>query len=479
MTEVAKGARLRFAPSPTGSLHPGNARIAVFNWLFCKKYNATYVLRIEDTDFERSTESHEKSIFDDLKWLGITWDEGPIRQSERLARYKEVCDLVLKNGWAYKCWCTDEELDAERAAQLKSGKPPRYSGKCKKDQNRTGEYAVRFDVEKFIAEFGAKIEYPDLIKNKASEKLSESAKGIGDLVIMKRTQTPTYNFAVVVDDMDMNITHVFRGEDHISNTYKQIMLFKVIHKVLGSECKLPAYGHLPMLLAPDRTKLSKRSGGVPIHEYKDMGFLSDAVFNHLAFLGGMYQDIPEYETRSVLIDKFDYVNTAPSACIYDLTKLESINSMFIAKKDLGELKELLATENKLPKMMNSFYDEDTFKEILNISREGTKTLKDIERQLNIFIDTELNKDLFSNFSDEQKGLCSKVKSEVLKDASAVTAENWKTFKSELPKLTTLSGGKLWKTLRVLLTGTDFGPPLDDIMKHIDPKVLKNRIEKYV
>ena len=254
MNDAACSARLRFAPSPTGGLHPGNARIAVFNWLFCKKNNATYVLRIEDTDIERSTLDHEKGIIEDLKWLGISWDEGPFRQSERTSRYKEICELLLKKGWAYKCWCTDEDLEAERTTQLKAGKPPRYSGKCKKDQSKEGPFAIRFDVERFCSEFGSKIEFPDLIRNKKNDTLSQSARGMGDLVIMKRSQTPTYNFAVVIDDMDMNITHVFRGEDHISNTYRQIMLFRVIADVLATECKIPHYGHLPMLLAPDKTK---------------------------------------------------------------------------------------------------------------------------------------------------------------------------------------------------------------------------------
>jgi glutamyl-tRNA synthetase len=480
MSDGVKGARLRFAPSPTGGLHPGNARIAVFNWLFSKKYNATYVLRIEDTDLERSTLDHEKGIIDDLKWLGITWDEGPFRQSERLNRYNEVCAQLLEKGWAYKCWCTDEELEAERAAQLKAGKPPRYSGKCKKDQGRDGAFAIRFDVERFISEFGAKIEFTDLIRNKKDEKLSQSAKGMGDFVIMKRTQTPTYNFAVVIDDMDMNITHVFRGEDHISNTYRQIMLFKVISDVNSVECKIPHYGHLPMLLAPDRTKLGKRNGGIPIHEYKEAGYLSDAVFNHLAFLGGLYQDIAETEPRAVLIDKFDHNNAAPSACIYDLAKLASVNSMFIAKKDLGELKELLIAENKLSAKATSIYDDKALTEILNVSKDGAKTLEDIKHTLDIFVDAEVNKDLLADLSDEQRELFSNVKTIVLKDPKVIAGPNWLAFKTnELPKLTKLSGGKLWKTLRLMLTGKDFGPPLDDIMSHIDPTVLKNRINNYV
>lgn len=479
MTDVVKGARLRFAPSPTGGLHPGNARIAVFNWLFCKKYNATYVLRIEDTDVERSSQDYEKSILDDLNWLGITWDEGPIRQSERSKRYNELCSLLMEKGWAYKCWCTDVELDAERAAQLKSGKPPRYSGKCKKEQNKSGEYAIRFDVDKFVAEFGAKIEFTDLIRNKNDEKLSQSAKSMGDFVIMKRTKTPTYNFAVVVDDMDMKITHVFRGEDHISNTYRQIMLFEVLYKLNGTEKLIPAYGHLPMLLAPDRTKLSKRSGGIPIHEYRANGYLSDAVFNHLAFLGGIYQNITEDQPRSVLVDKFDYSNAAPSACIYDVAKLESVNSMFIIQKSLTELKDLLIQEALLPKDIASFYDDKALDGILTVSKDGAKTLTDIKRGLEMFTNVNIEATLFEGFSDEQKELFNIVKSVVSKSPESVTGEKWKEFKLELPKISALKGGKLWKTLRLMLTGKEFGPPLDDIMLHMSPKILKNRIEKYV
>jgi len=479
MTDVIKGARLRFAPSPTGGLHPGNARIAVFNWLFCKKYNATYVLRIEDTDVERSTHEHEENIINDLKWLGITWDEGPIRQSERSDRYTEICSLLLKNDWAYKCWCTDEELDAERAAQLKAGKPPRYSGKCKKDQNKSGEYAIRFDVDKFIEEFGIKIEFTDLIRNKNGEKLSQSAKGMGDFVIMKRTKTPTYNFAVVVDDMDMKITHVFRGEDHISNTYRQIMLFEVIHKLNGTKKLIPAYGHLPMLLAPDRTKLSKRSGGIPIHEYRANGYLSDAVFNHLAFLGGIYQTITEDEPRSVLIDKFDYSNAAPSACIYDVAKLESVNSMFIIQKSLSELKGLLVQEALLPEGVTSFYDDKAFEGILTVSKDGAKTLVEIHRALEMFTNIDIDNSLFEGFSEEQKDLFNKIKNIISKTPENVTGNKWKEFKLELPSISALKGGKLWKTLRVMLTGKEFGPPLDDIMLYMSPKVLKDRIDKYV
>lgn len=479
MTDVVKGARLRFAPSPTGGLHPGNARIAVFNWLFCKKYDATYVLRIEDTDLERSSSDYEKSILDDLKWLGITWDEGPIRQSERSARYNELCSLLMEKGWAYKCWCTDAELDAERAAQLKAGKPPRYSGKCKKEHKGDGECAIRFDVDKFIEEFGAKIEFTDLIRNKNGEKLSQSAKGMGDFVIMKRTKTPTYNFAVVVDDMDMKITHVFRGEDHISNTYRQIMLFEVLHKINGTENLIPAYGHLPMLLAPDRTKLSKRSGGIPIHEYRENGYLSDAVFNHLAFLGGIYQDITEDEPRSVLVDRFDYSNAAPSACIYDVAKLESVNSIFIIQKSLTELKALLELEGLLPKDINSFYDDKGFDGILAVSKDGAKTLVDIKRALEMFVNVDIDQTLFDGFSDEQKELFNKVKTIISNTPELVTGTKWKEFKLELSNISALKGGKLWKTLRVMLTGKEFGPPLDDIMLYMSPKILKNRIEKYV
>ena len=478
MTEVATGARLRFAPSPTGGLHPGNARIAVYNWLFCKRYNATYVLRIEDTDLERSSGDYEKSIIEDLKWLGITWDEGPIKQSDRTSRYSEVCTWLLDNGWAYKCWCTDEELEMERAAQLKAGKPPRYSGKCKKDQDRADAYAIRFDVEKYIKEFGAVIEYSDLIKNKNEEKLSQSAKGFGDFVIMKRTGTPTYNFAVVVDDMDMRITHVFRGEDHISNTYRQIILFQTIFKITGAEQKIPSYGHLPMLLAPDRTKLSKRSGGIPIHEYKAEGFLSDAIFNHLAFLGGMYQDIGENSDRKELVSNFDYIRTAPSACIYDVEKLRSVNAMFIANKSVEDLSLLLGKETGPLSRVGEYYDDKGVMNILRVSKDGAKTLEEINKTLGIFVDVGNGIDL-SSFSEEQVALFSYIKDSVSKNPYLITAEQWKIFKADLSNHTKLSGGKLWKTLRVVLTGRDFGPPIDDIMSNMSPKVLKQRIDSYV
>jgi glutamyl/glutaminyl-tRNA synthetase len=234
-----------------------------------------------------------------------------------------------------------------------------------------------------------------------------------------------------------------------------------------------------MLLAPDRTKLSKRSGGIPIHEYRANGYLSDAVFNHLAFLGGIYPTLSEAGTRKDLIDNFDYSKAAPSACVYDVAKLESVNSMFLMQKSSADLQAVLIKEAMLPKDISSFYDNKAFQEILVVSKDGAKTLVDIKRALEMFVSVDVDNNLFGAFSDEQKELFNKVKLLISKDPEAVTGSKWKEFKLELPNMSGLKGGKLWKTLRVMLTGKDFGPPLDDIMLHMSPKILKNRIDKYV
>ena len=463
--------RVRFAPSPTGGLHPGNARIAVFNWLYAKHYDAALILRVEDTDSERSTAEFERSIIDDLKWLGLDWSEGPIRQSDRLNKYSEVLDTLLKDGWLYPCYCTDEELDAERQAQLKAGKPPRYSGKCKKMAKQDKPHVLRFDVEKFVSSKGKKIiEFHDLIKNKdANSNLTSHASVIGDFVLVRENGTPTYNFAVVVDDSDMGITNVFRGDDHISNTFRQLMLFDVLKR------PAPEYGHLPMLLAKDRTKLSKRSGGVPIHEYRTMGILPQAVFNHLAFLGGLYGGVDELASRDDLIKAFNYSATAVSASVYDIDKLYSINSKLIAKTGSKELMELMTSEGFINADHKKLYDDDKFISILDISKEGAKTLHDVVSALGIFINDDIDENCFNALDNDQKELLAVVVKELVeKDA---LKDGWDIFKNKMKGSTTLTGAKFFKTLRLAVTGRSWGPPLDDSMKLINPGVIAGRSSK--
>jgi glutamyl-tRNA synthetase len=457
--------KVRFAPSPTGGLHPGNARIAVFNWLYAKHNNAKLLLRVEDTDVERSSTEHEKSIMEDLEWLGIDWDEGPVRQSERFSIYHEAINELLKSGYLYKCYCTDEELELERKAQLASGRPPKYSGKCKTiKEEKSLPFVLRFDVNKYAQDKGLKeLKFFDIVKSK---ELSCETSLIGDIVLLRNDSSPTYNFAVVVDDAKMGVTHVFRGEDHVSNTFKQMMLFDV----LG--LKMPEYGHLPILLAKDRTKLSKRSGGIPIHEYRAMGILPDAVFNHLSLLGGMFNNVDEACSREELIKSFDHTTSASSACIYDIDKLYNINSKFISKRSGKDLLEIMLKEKLLfNDDWKTLYSEKDVVSLIDISKEGMKTLHELRDLLNIFMSNGIDAPALKSMDDEQKEFI-----KILID-DLEQLNDWMDFKQTIKTRTKLTGARLFKTLRLVFTGRTWGPPLDDTMKLINREILRSRVTK--
>ncbi|MEI6092255.1 MAG: glutamate--tRNA ligase [bacterium] len=486
-----KDIRVRFAPSPTGGLHPGNARIAIFNTLFVQHErtignNSKYVLRMEDTDEERSTLDHETSIINDLKWLGITWDEGPFRQSERTKRYTELAEELLKRGFLYKCYCTEEDLEQERASQVKAGKPPRYKGKCKnltaeertEKEKNTKNCTLRFDVDKFINDLNSSndmLSFHDLIKNKeATSVMSNPLHVIGDFVVMKQSGTPTYNFAVVVDDIDMNITHVFRGEDHVSNTFRQIMIFLA----LGVKKEnLPKYGHLPMLLAPDKTKLSKRSGGIPIHEYRKMGFLAEAMFNHLAFLGGGIKILDETADKELIAKTFEYEHTASSACVYDVEKLRHINAKFISKLDPAEALALLLRDMSFNADWKKYYNEKDFIEIVSLSKEGTRTLLELISNIDLFMPNPVSEEDFIDKNTERDQIIELLFNHSSVSGSLISGSDWKGLKEKIVSSSSLTGGKLFKTLRVILTGKKDGPPLDSIMIKINNNIVVERIKK--
>ena len=486
-----KEIRVRFAPSPTGGLHPGNARVAIFNYLFVQHEkaignNVKYVLRMEDTDEERSTLDYEASIIDDLKWLGINWDEGPFRQSDRTSRYSELAQQLLEKGFLYKCYCSEEELEQERSVQVKSGKPPRYKGKCKnltaeekaEKEKKTKTCTLRFDVDKFINELNNSTDlltYHDLIKNKeARSVMSNPLHVIGDFVVMKQSGTPTYNFAVVVDDIDMKITHVFRGEDHVSNTFRQIMIFRA----LGVKQEdLPQYGHLPMLLAPDKTKLSKRSGGIPIHEYKKMGFLAEAMFNHLAFLGGGIKILDETDEKNLIAESFEYEHTASSACVYDVEKLRHINAKFINKIDASEALKLLTRDMALNDDWKKSYDEKDFIGIVALAKDGARTLLEVISNIELFMPYTVSEEEFLDTNSERDQIINILYDHGVSSGSLISGADWKNIKDKIVSSSTLSGGKLFKTLRVILTGKKDGPPLDAIMTKINNDIIVERIKK--
>jgi glutamyl-tRNA synthetase/nondiscriminating glutamyl-tRNA synthetase len=322
--------RVRFAPSPTGHLHVGNARTALFNWLLARRHGGVFLLRIEDTDVERSTAESEQSILEDLRWLGLTWDEGPdvggphtpYRQSERLALYREAADDLIARRLAYRCFCTPEQLDAERQAALAEGRAPRYSGRCRgidpdEAARRVAEgesAAIRFAVPA-----SGEVTFTDLIRG----PITVQADQIGDPVILRSDGRPAYNFSVVVDDIGMQITHVVRGEDHISNTTRQVL----IYGALGAAP--PAFAHLSLVLGPDHAPLSKRHGATSVAEFRERGVLPEALVNYLALLGWSPGDGEELMSLDAMAARFDLSRASHSAAVFDPAKLAWINRHYL------------------------------------------------------------------------------------------------------------------------------------------------------
>src|SRR5512137_2517042 len=291
--------RLRFAPSPTGYLHIGGARTALFNWLQAKKEGGKFILRIEDTDVARSTQESVDAILEGMRWLGLDWDEGPYYQSDSFPIYREHVERLLASGKAYKCWCAPEELEAKREQAMKEGRKPKYDGTCRGlfEDRPDGPYAVRF-----MAPQEGVTAFDDLIKGEIAFNNEE----LDDLIIQRSDGTPTYNFTVVVDDATMGITTVIRGDDHINNTPRQILLYEA----LG--CPVPRFAHVPMILGADKSRLSKRHGATSVMAYRDMGYLPEAMVNYLVRLGWSHGD-EEIFTLRELIDKFSIEAVGRSA----------------------------------------------------------------------------------------------------------------------------------------------------------------------
>jgi len=324
--------RTRIAPSPTGMLHLGTARTALFCWAFARHHGGQFILRIEDTDLERSTEHAVQVILDSMKWLDLDYDEGPVRQTDRLDRYRAAVDRLIADGKAYHCYASKGELDQLREAQMARGEKPRYDGRWRPENahGKTPPAGVK-PVVRFRNPDSGDVGWNDLVKGPIAISNSE----LDDLVLARGDGVPTYNFAVVVDDIDMAITHVLRGDDHVNNTPRQIN----IYRALGAP--LPRFGHLPMILGPDGQKLSKRHGAVSVLQYDEDGFLPEAVFNYLARLGWSHGDDEKF-SRQQLIEWFDleHVNRAPAQ--YNLDKLLWLNGEYMKEADDARLAALVA-----------------------------------------------------------------------------------------------------------------------------------------
>ena len=375
---TANNVRVRFAPSPTGALHIGGVRTALFNWLFARHHKGAFILRIEDTDQTRSTDESIKIIVDGMKWLGLDWDEGPFRQTARMDIYREHIDRLLKGGKAYYCYCTPEELETRRKEALKAGRPPKYDRKCRA---LSAPMPGRIPVVRFLSTDEGQTIVRDLIRGAVTFENQQ----LDDLIIQRSDGFPTYNFAVVVDDVTMKISHVIRGDDHLNNTPRQIQLYQA----LGYDP--PEFAHLPMILGADKTKLSKRHGATAVTEYIDLGYLPEALVNYLARLGWSHGDQEIFSSKE-LIEKFSLESVGKAPSIFNPEKLQWLNHFYIKQADHGRLAALVLDLLRKDDVVKTDPDIKWFKKLIAILVERSHTLVEMKAGALPFIADEITLD---------------------------------------------------------------------------------------
>jgi nondiscriminating glutamyl-tRNA synthetase len=466
--------RVRFAPSPTGFLHVGNARTALFNWLFARQANGVFVLRIEDTDRERSADKYEKSLMDDLRWLGLDWDEGPdvgghfgpYRQSQRLEIYKSYTQSLLEEGKAYYCFCSPEELEKTREESIASGKMAVYSGKCRslsfEESRRRVDSGQEAAVRLRTPDSGS-LDYHDLVRGKLSFDLGL----IGDPVIVRASGLPAYNYAVVIDDHLMEITHIIRGEDHISNTPRQLLVYRAL------SFSPPQFAHLSMVMGKDNTRLSKRHGATAVEQFKKDGFLSSALFNYLSLLGWAPPDGQEVLAMNELVRLFDLKKVSRSSAIFDYDKFNWINRQHIKKLTPREKAELacpyLSRAGFLAEKISKAQQEwlERMVEVLSnrIDRFG-----DLPQEARIFfefspqeMDEEARRELEVGCAPQ----VIKHFAEKISQVKEFDYDRFAAFAQEIRKETSCKGKDLYHPLRIVLTAKASGLELDKFIPLVE------------
>ncbi len=454
----------RFPPSPTGYLHVGGARTAIFNWLYARHMQGKFVLRIEDTDAERSTQASVDAIFEALQWLGIDWDDGPYYQTQRFDIYREYIDKLLESGHAYHCTCSPEQIDAMRQKAMATGAKPRYDGTCReKGLDASGNAVVRFK-----APLTGTTVVEDVIKGNMVFQNDE----LDDFVICRSDGTPTYNFVVVVDDITMNINTIIRGDDHVMNTPKQILLYQA----LGSP--LPTFGHVPMVLGNDRARLSKRHGAMSVTAYRDMGFLPEALINYLVRLGWSHGD-QEFFTRDELIEVFDLGNIGKSAGVFDLDKLQAVNAEHIMAASPQDL--VAPLKPFLEKAGIEIEAGDYIMQVIETLQPRSKTLADMAEaalfyyQDDIAYDEKAAKKFLKAAALEPLKLLAD-KLEALDDYTQSDLED--VFKAVMEE-TELKLGKIAQPVRVALTGRTASPGIFEIIAILGKDRVLPRLRKAI
>lgn len=438
--------RTRFAPSPTGFLHVGSARTALYCWLFARKMRGQFILRIEDTDLERSTEEAKNAILEAMEWLGLAWDEGPFYQTDRFDRYREVAEQLLQSGHAYRCYCSKERLEKLREDQLIRKEKPRYDGHCRKQSSSVSDepYVIRFRNPQ-----EGEVVIEDCVRGRVVIKNSE----LDDLIICRSDGTPTYNFTVVVDDWEMKITHVIRGDDHLNNTPRQINILKA----LGAN--LPIYAHIPMILGSDGKRLSKRHGAVSVQQYWEDGILPEALLNYLVRLGWSHGD-QEIFSREEMIQHFDIYNINKAPAAFNTEKLLWLNQHYIKTGELDLLEPHLRWQFTQLKINTS--NGPALRQVLLAQKERVKTLKEMAEKSRFFYEEfetlpaelwekHISTDVIPALHALQQAFIavSDWQAEVIHRVLEQTADQFD-----------LKIGKLAQPVRVLVTGGTVSPPID-------------------
>ena len=446
--------RVRFAPSPTGYLHVGGVRTALFNWLFARHEKGVFILRIEDTDRERSTPAAIQAILDGMKWVGLDWDEGPIYQTARLAIYKEQADRLLAEGKAYLCYCTEEELEARRKEALARKELPKYDGRCRR---RSGAAPAGVSpVTRFVSPQDGQTTVHDLIKGDVTFDNAQ----LDDLVIVRSNGMPTYNFGVVVDDARMKITHVIRGDDHLNNTPRQILLYRA----LGYEP--PQFGHLSMILGMDKVKLSKRHGATSVLEYQEAGYLPEALVNYLVRLGWSYGD-QEVFSMQEMIEKFSLENITKSPAAFNPEKLLWLNGHYLKTADTKRVAEVLLPFLRKRGVLDGGAQPDAawLEKLVVALRERSQTLVEMADKAALFFQESvlMDQDAAKKFLTVAMRPAFARLVAVLDQMSVFEHDALEQgFKSVLAE-TGLSMGKLAQPVRVALTGGTVSPGIFDVM----------------
>jgi nondiscriminating glutamyl-tRNA synthetase len=445
--------RVRFAPSPTGHLHVGGARTAIFNWLFARHHSGAFIIRVEDTDQARSTRESEQMVLDDLRWLGLDWQEGPdnggphapYRQSERRDQYNETARQLVERGVAYRCYCSEEELEAKRKQAEAEGRPPHYDLKCwNQRRDDDAPHAIRFHVPE-----DGDVTIDDQIRGEVTWK----KETLGDFIIVRSDGFPVYNFCVVVDDHDMEITHVIRAEEHLTNTHRQML----IYRAMGWD--VPHFAHVSLILGQDRTKLSKRHGATSVTAYAEEGYLPDAMVNYLTLLGWSSPDGLDVFTRDYAIEKFslDRVNSAPA--VFDPQKFEWVNAQYIHAMSAAQLAPLV----------RPFFDVAWLEEGIELVKTSVHKLTQFREALDFVLTYQA--------PEVDRAFAEKLAEDLREHGAPRDEASYKALVERLKTSTGAKGKALFMPLRLALTGMEHGPelvrslPLLQHASEVDERVL--------